>query len=290
MQRPTKGTVLSTKASSAKPGSLRAILGSLTTFYDRRWLIKYMAQRQMSRSFKGSHLGILWAFFSPLLMVVMFTLIFSQVLGIRFREVTEDPSLNFGLYFYCGLLPFLAYSQALNMGVNVIRRNSDLVKGVVFPLEILPLTTVISSLIQNAYGVGALLVILLLLEHGLHLTVLLLPLVLLPQLLFTLGLCYLMAVAGAYIPDVRETLKAVVRMTFFITPILFPTGRVPEKYSFLVDYNPLAALVNAYRDLILLGKLPDSQELLYFSSVAVVLFVFGFVIFNRVKHNFADLI
>ena len=290
MQRPTKGTVLSTKASSAEPGSPRAILGSLTTFYDRRWLIKYMAQRQMSRSFKGSHLGILWAFFSPLLMVAMFTLIFSQVLDIRFREVTEAPSLNFGLYFYCGLLPFLAYSQALNMGVNVIRRNSDLVKGVVFPLEILPLTTVISSLIQNAFGVGALLVILLLLEHGLHLTVLLLPLVLIPQLLFTLGLCYLMAVAGAYVPDVRETLKAVVRMTFFITPILFPTGRVPERYSFLVDYNPLAALVGAYRDLILLGKLPDSQELLYFSSVAVVLFVFGFVVFNRVKHNFADLI
>jgi len=223
-------------------------------------------------------------------MVAMFTLIFSQVLDIRFREVTEAPSLNFGLYFYCGLLPFLAYSQALNMGVNVIRRNSDLVKGVVFPLEILPLTTVISSLIQNAFGVGALLVILLLLEHGLHLTVLLLPLVLIPQLLFTLGLCYLMAVAGAYVPDVRETLKAIVRMTFFITPILFPTGRVPERYSFLVDYNPLAALVSAYRDLILLGKLPDSQELLYFSSVAVVLFVFGFVVFNRVKHNFADLI
>ena len=291
--QPAEGSernALSTKASSAEPGSLRAILGSLTTFYDRRWLIKYMAQRQMSRGYQGSHLGLLWAFFSPLLMVVMFTLIFSKVLGIRFRTVTEDPSLNFGLYFYCGLLPFLAYSQALTMGVNVIRRNSDLVKGVVFPLEILPLTTVLSSLIQNAYGVGALMFVFLLLEHEVHLTVLLLPLVIIPQLLFTLGLCSLMAVAGVYVPDIRETLKAVVRMTFFITPIIFPTGKVPPKYSFLVDYNPLAALVDTYRDLILLGKLPDPSQLLYFCSIAVVLFVVGFVVFNRVKHNFADLL
>jgi ABC-2 type transport system permease protein len=281
---------LSAKVPTAKPNSWGAILGSLATLYDKRWLIKYMAQRQMSRGYRGSHLGLLWAFFSPLLMVIMFTLIFSKVLGIRFREVTQDPSLNFGLYFYCGLLPFLVYQQALNTGVNVVRRNSDLVKNVVFPLEILPVTTVISSLIQNAYGVGALMFVVLLLDHEIHLTVLLLPLVLIPQLLFTLGLCYLMSVIGAYVPDISNALKAVVRMTFFCTPILIPTGRVPPKYSFLVDYNPLASLVDAYRDLILLGKLPTAFQTIYFCSVAVVLFVLGFAIYNRVKHNFADLI
>jgi ABC-2 type transport system permease protein len=281
---------LSTKASSAKPGSLRQILDSLTSLYERRWLIKYLSQRQMANSYQGSHLGLLWAFFSPLLMVVLFTLIFSKVLGIRFREVTGDSTLNFGLYFYCGLLPFLAYSQSLSKGVNVIRRNSALVKGVVFPIEILPLTTVISSFIQNAFGIGALMFVLLLLEHKLSWTVLLLPLVLVPQLLFTLGLSYLMAVAGTYVPDVRETLKAVVRMTFFITPILWPTGKVPEKYSFLVDYNPLAVLVDDYRSLILEGQLPGGIGLLYFSLFALAIFAVGFVIFNKVKHNFADLI
>ncbi len=275
---------------SAKPNSFGAIPGSLATFYERRWLIKYLSQRQMARSYQGSYLGLAWAFLSPLLMVALFTLIFSEVLGIRFRELTGDPALNFGLYFYCGLIPFLAYSQALNTGVNVIRSNSDLVKGVVFPLEILPLTTVISSLIQNAFGVGALMFIFVLLERELHLTVLLLPLILVPQLLFTLGLCYLMAVAGTYVPDVRETLKAVVRMTFFITPILWPTGKVPEKYSFLVDYNPLAVLVDAYRDLVLEGKLPDAMAVFYFSLFALALFAVGFVVFNRVKPNFADLL
>jgi ABC-type polysaccharide/polyol phosphate export permease len=223
-------------------------------------------------------------------MVAMLTLIFSNVLGIRVREVTGDSSLNFGLYLYCGLIPFLAYSQALNQGVNIIRRNSDLVQGVVFPLEILPLTTVLTTLIQNVFGVVAVSLVLAGLEQRFNWTIVLLPLVMAIQLVFTLGLAYLMAVAGTYVPDIRETLKAVVRATFFITPILWPSGKVPEEYSFLVDYNPLAALVGAYRDLILGGQLPDVWEMAYFSIVALVLFVVGFVVFNRVKHNFADLL
>jgi len=259
-------------------------------FYQKRWLIRYMVQRQMARSYQASYLGLLWAFLSPLLMVVLLTLIFSEIIGIKFKEVTGNPSLNFGLYLYCGLLPFLAYSQALSRGVNVIRRNSGLVQGVVFPLEVLPLTTMAASLVQNVLGVGALFFVLVLFGQELHLTALLLPLVLIPQLLFILGLCYLMAVAGTYVPDIRETLRAIIRGTFFITPILWPTGRVPEQYSFLVDYNPLAVLVNAYRNLILNGKLPDLESAFWFTLFAVALFVVGLVVFNRVKHNFADLL
>jgi ABC-2 type transport system permease protein len=269
---------------------LGAILGSLATFYERRWLIKYLVQRQMASSYRGSYLGLVWAFLSPLIMVALFTIIFSEVLGLRFREITGDSTLNFGLYLYCGLLPFLAFQQALNQGVNVIRRNSDLVERVVFPLEILPLTTVITSLIQNFFGVPALMLVLVLLEQRLEWTVILLPLIMALQLLFTLGLGYLMAVAGTYLPDIRETLRGVVRAMFFITPIIWPADRVPENLRFVVDYNPLAFLVEAYRNLILDGKLPGSAGAIYFSLVALTLFVVGFVTFNRVKHKFADLL
>ena len=262
----------------------------MATLYDKRWLIKYMAQRQWARSYQDSHLGLLWAFLSPLMMVALLTLVFSEVLGIKFREVTGDSALNFGLYLYCGLLPFLAYSDALTQGVNVIRRNTNLVQGVVFPVEILPMTTIITSLIKSMFGVGALLVVLMVLEHRLHWTALLLPLVIVPQLVFTLGLCYLMAVAGTYVPDIRETLRAVVRATFFITPILWPAGRVPEDWRFLVDYNPLAFLVESYRRLILDGELPGAEAALYFSLFSVALLVVGFTVFTRLKHNFADLL
>jgi ABC-2 type transport system permease protein len=281
---------LSTGAPSTTLGTFGTVVDSLTTFYNRRWLIKYMAQRQVARVYQGSYLGLLWSFLGPLMMVALLTLIFSELIGIKFREVAGNPSLNFGLFLYCGLLPFLTYSQALSQGVNIIRRNSSLVQGVVFPLEILPLTTIVASLIQNVLGVGALLVVLVAFGQQLHLTALLLPLVLIPQLLFTLGLCYLVAVVGTYVPDIRETLRAVIRGTFFITPILWPTGRVPEEWSFLVDYNPLAVLVNAYRDLIMNGELPSLEAALWFSLFATALFIVGLFVFDRVKHNFADLI
>ena len=172
---------MSTKVTSAKPGFGRVILSSLATLYQKRWLIKYLSQRQWARRYQSSHLGLAWALLSPLLMVAMLTLIFSEFLGIRFREVTGDTTLNFGLYLYCGLIPFLAYSQALTTGVNIIRRNSSLVQGVVFPLEVLPMTAIVTSLIQSLFGVGALMIILAVLEHRLpHWTALLLPLVIVP--------------------------------------------------------------------------------------------------------------
>jgi ABC-2 type transport system permease protein len=282
---------LSAKVSSTKSGSLGAILDSLATFYNRRWLIRYLVQRQMSSSYRRSYLGLLWAFLGPLMLVALLTLVFSEMLGIRFRELTGDSALNFGLYLYCGLLPFMTYSEALNRGVNAIRRNSDLVQKVVFPLEILPLTQVIASFIlRNVFGLGALIVVLWVLEQRLHWTAFLLPLVMVPQLLFTLGLSYLMAVAGTYLPDVKETLRAVVRATFFITPIIWPPERLPENLRFLVDYNPLAFLVEAYRNLILDGVLPNNTTLIYFSLFAAALFAVGLAVFNRVKHNFADLL
>lgn len=278
------------KASSAKPGSLETVLGSLATFYKRRWLIKYLVQRQMASNYRGSYLGLVWTFLSPLIMVILFTIIFSEVLGLRFRELAGDSSLNYGLYMYCGLLPFLAFQGALNQGVNIIRRNSDLVERVVFPLEILPMSASLTSLIQNFLGVPALMLVLLVLEQRLEWTVFMLPLIMVPQLLFTLGLAYLVAVAGTYVPDVRETLRGVVRATFFVTPIIWPPEKAPENLRFLVDYNPLAFLVEAYRGLIISGELPGVASTIYFSLFAVALFAVGLVAFNRAKHNFVDML
>ncbi len=267
-----------------------AFTEALATFYRRRWLIKYFVQRQVTRSYRRSYLGFLWALLGPLLMVVLLTAVFSEIIGIRFREVKGDSSLNFGLYLYCGLLPFLAYTEALSKGVNSIRGSSGLIQKVIFPLEILPFTVTVTSLIDKVFGLGALMIVLVLLEHRLHLTVILLPLIMVPQLLFILGLSYFMAVAGTFLPDIAEMLRAVVRATFFVTPIIWPVDRVPENLRFLVDLNPLAYLVGAYRDLILTGKLPGPMATLYFSLFALGLFIGGFALFVKFKPRFADLL
>ena len=279
---------MTTHTSSANKGSAGAFFDALATFYRRRWLLRYFIHRQVTRSYRNSYLGFLWAFLGPLIWVFFLSLIFSEIIGIRFRFVEGDPTLNFGLFLYCGLLPFLAFSESLNKGINSIKGNSGLVQKVVFPLELLPFTNAVTSLIDKFFGVGALLVILWVLEHRLHWTVILLPLVVVVQLLFVLGLTYLMAVAGTYVPDVAEVMRPIIRGTFFATPILWPAGKLPESLAWIVDYNPLAYLVESYRALILYGKLPGLMSTIYFSLFAAALFVVGFALFVRLKPGFAD--
>lgn len=279
-----------TYSSGAKRSIIEIVSSSLAALYHRRWLAIYFAQRELSRNYRKSYLGFLWALLSPLLMIILLTLVFSEIIGIRFREVTDDSSLNFGLYLYCGLIPFLVFQDALTKSINSIRSNEALVQKVVLPLEIFPLTRSITVLTNSLFGVGALILIVALLEQRLNWTILLLPLIIAFQLVFTLGLSYLFAVIGTYTPDVGEVLRAFVRAMFFITPIVWPASRVPENFRFLVDYNPLAFLVGAYRDLVLEGTFPDPMSAVWFSIFAGALFIGGFVIFVRVKHNFAELI
>jgi ABC-2 type transport system permease protein len=279
---------LAANAPSAKQGSTDTVLGALATFYHRRWLLRYFIHRQVTRSYKKSYLGFAWAILGPLIWVFFLSLIFSKIVGLRFRIVEGDPTLNFGLYLYCGLLPFMAFSEALTKGLNSIRSSSGLVEKVVFPLELLPFTSVITSLIDKLFGVGALLIVLLVLEHQLHWTVILLPLVVVVQLLFVLGLTYIMAVAGTYVPDISEVVRPVVRGMFFVTPILWPAERLPEYLSWIVDYNPLAYLVEAYRRVILYGELPGGMATVYFTLFSAALFAVGFTMFVRLKRGFAD--
>lgn len=279
---------MATHTTSANKGTASAVLDALATFYQRRWLLRYFIHRQLTRSYRRSYLGFVWAILGPLVWVFFLSLIFSKIVGLRFRVVEGDPTLNFGLYLYCGLLPFLAYSEALNKGLNSITGSSGLVQKVVFPLELLPFTQAVTSIIDKFFGVGALLIVLLVLEHRLEWTVVLLPAIMVLQLVFVLALTYLMAVLGTFLPDVGEVMRPVIRGTFFVTPILWTPDRLPDYLSWIVDYNPLAYLVGAYRDLILHGQLPGMMSTVYFTLFSVALFIVAFVVFVRVKPKFAD--
>jgi ABC-type polysaccharide/polyol phosphate export permease len=114
------------------------------------------------------------------------------------------------------------------------------------------------------------------------------PVIVVLQLIFILGLTYIMAVIGTFLPDVGEIMRPVIRGMFFVTPILWPAGRLPDSLSWIEDYNPLAYLVNAYRGLILWGELPGALSTLYFALFSVGLFIVGFALFVRLRPRFAD--
>lgn len=279
---------MATYTSSKKRNLVGEFLAAVATFYHRRWLLRYFVHRQVTRAYKRSYLGFAWAILGPLIWVFFLSLIFSHAFGLKDRGVEGDPTLNFGLFLYCGLLPFLAFSEALNKGLNSIRGNSGLVQKIVFPLELLPFTNAVASMVDKFFGVGALLIMLLLFGRVLHWTLLFLPVILVLQLLFILGLAYLMAVLGTFLPDVGEITRPIIRGMFFVTPILWPPERLPESLRWIEDYNPLAYLVNAYRGLILDGTLPGGLATLYFTLFSAALLVVGFALFVRLKPKFAD--
>jgi ABC-type polysaccharide/polyol phosphate export permease len=278
---------LATYTSTYKKNFMSDFFGSLATFYRRRWLLRYFLQRQVTRSYKRSYLGMTWALLSPFIWVFFLALIFSDF-GIKPRVVPGQPDLNFGLYLYCGLLPFLTFAEAMNKGMNSIRGNSGLVQRVIFPLELLPFTNAMASMVDKFFGVVALLIVAVLFGYDLHGLLALLPVVVLLQTVFVLGLTYVMAVLGTYLPDLGEIMRPVIRGTFFLTPILWPPERLPESVRWVVDYNPLAYLVTAYRDLVLFGEPLGGQATLYFALFSVALLIVGFALFVRAKWGFAD--
>lgn len=276
---------MATYTSSEKQSLGGAVFDALGTFYRKRWLLGYFIHRQVTRSYRRSYLGLVWSVLGPLVWVFFLALIFSSI---KQRAVEGHPTLNFGLYLYCGLLPFLAFSEALNKGLNSIRSSAGLVQKVVFPTEILPFTNAIASMVDKVFGFAALLIMLLLFGRTLHWTLLYMPVIVVLQVIFILGLTYIMAVIGTFLPDVGEVMRPVIRGMFFVTPILWPAKRLPESLSWIEDYNPLAYLVNAYRGLILWGEVPGGLATLYFTLFSVALFIVGFALFVRLKPRFAD--
>lgn len=252
----------------------------------------YFIQRQISQSYRNSFLGFMWILLTPLLMIALYTLVFSEIVGLRFRETDGLTSVaNFGLYLYCGLIPFLAFTGAVNKSVNIIRGNSNLIQKVIFPVEILPLSSTITNFITNTFGLVALVGVVLVLEQQIHWTLVLLPAIMAIQIAFTLGLSYLMAVLGTYLPDLKEVTSAITRAMFFVTPIIWPPELAYDRgLGFIVDYNPIAFVVLSYRDLVLDGELPALGPSLWWALAAVALLCGSFVLFNLVKKRFPDLI
>lgn len=277
----------STNKTNEKP-ILGVLAGALSNLYSQRWLAVYFVQRQLTSNYKGSFLGLSWLFLSPLLLIILYTLVFSQFLGLRFRET--DSVANFGLYLYCGLIPYMAFAETLNQGVTSIRSNANLVGKVVFPVEVLPLSTAATAFTSQFFGLVGLLILTGILEHALKPTAFLLPLFMVAQLMFLVGLCFVAAVVGTYLPDIKETVRAFVRAMFFVTPIIFPVERVPDDFQFLVTYNPLAYLVGAWRNLVLDGTVPSLTATLWFSLFAVSLLIGGFVLFVKARPRFGDML
>jgi homopolymeric O-antigen transport system permease protein len=255
----------------------------------RRWdLIVSLARRELAARYKGSAGGILWAVLTPLVMIGIFTFVFAKIFGARFGA--RGSSWEFALYLFCGLLPWTAFADAVQTSTQTIISHSNLVKRVVFPLELLPASHVLAAFMNQMFGTIALLIAALFIQGRLHLSILWLPVVVLPQIVATLGAAWLVASLGVYLRDTVQAMSLILMAWLYMTPIIYPESVVPERYRWLLNLNPFAPLVRSYRQIMLEGRAPDWQGLAYFTAFALASFIFGYWWFARTRRGFADVI
>jgi lipopolysaccharide transport system permease protein len=266
----------------------RAVWRPLWELPRRFDLIRTLARRMTLARYRGSALGLVWALLNPLVLIAVFTFVFAGVFGARFGE--RGTPLDYALYLFCGLLPWTAFAESVQLSAGVIVAHSNLVKRVVFPLEALPVAQALSALVGQFFGTVALLGATLALRGELHATALWLPALLLPQLLLTLGASWLVASLGVFLRDTAQALTLLLTAWMYLTPIIYPENIVPARYRQLLDLNPFTPLVRSYRYCLLEGAPPDWRGLAYALLCGAILFTLGYWWFARTRKNFADVI
>jgi lipopolysaccharide transport system permease protein len=255
---------------------------------EHRGLLRSMVRRDLTSRYKGSIIGLAWAIITPVVTIIIFTVIFSGIFGARFGS--QEGHLRFALYLFCGFLPWIAFSDGVHRSTTSVTDNVNLVKRVVFPTEALPVNMTLSAIAQQMIGTAVLLAMALIIERELHPTALLLPALLIPQFLATVGLGWLMASLGVFIRDMPQFNQLALTAWMYLTPILYPENIIPQKYQWMVDLNPMAPLIRSYRRILLDGKAPDWRGLIVTMAFALVCFVFGYWWFERTKKAFADIL
>lgn len=266
----------------------RAVWRPLWELPGRFELIRSLARRELLARYKGSALGIVWALLTPIVMIAIFTFIFAGIFGARFGA--SSSHWDYAIHLFCGLLPWTMFQEAVMQSSTTIVAHSNLVKRVVFPLETLPIAQTLASLGNQLFGTVALLIAILIIRHEIPPTVLWLPALIIPQLLFTLGAAWLIASLGVFLRDIAQGISLFMMAWMFLTPIIYPESIVPERYRLFINLNPLTPLIRNYRRVLIEGAAPDWGGLAYFSAFALVSFIFGYWWFARTRKNFADVI
>jgi lipopolysaccharide transport system permease protein len=271
-------------------------LKKILPFSNQQWakfdLLRTLVRRDLEARYKGSILGNLWPLVNQLSQLIIYTYVFAIILKVKLSlQGVPDNNFTFGLWLFAGLLPWIAFTSGLTQASNSVIAQPNLVKKVVFPLGLLPLVPILSSLIESSFGLILLIFFVALTTHTLHTTLALLPLVWLSQILLTMGLGYLTAGLTVFLRDIPQTLGVILNIWFYMTPIIYPASSIPESSRGLVFWlNPMAAISEVYRDIILVGEIQHWSEWGVASLISAIVFWFGLYIYKKLRPAFADVL
>ncbi len=263
-----------------------AVIASLAT---NRQLIWQMTKREISARYRGSVLGLAWSFFHPLIMLAVYSFVFSVVFKARWG-VGGESKAEFALALFVGMIVHSLLAECITRAPNTILDNQSYVKKVVFPLEVLPWITMGSVLFHIAISLIVWTLFYLIIYHTLHWTVIFAPLIFLPLIFFSMGLSWLLAAIGVYLRDIGHITGVVTMVLLFMSPIFYPASRLPEPYRTLLFLNPLTFIIEQMRDVLMWGNMPNFVGLFIASGVGLSVAWLGFAVFQKIRKGFADVL
>ena len=258
--------------------------------WGNRDLLWQMTRRNVEQRYRGSLLGLIWSFVQPLMMLTVYTFVFSVVFKAKWGVSVDGGKGSFAVIMFCGMTMYNLFSEAVMTSCLSVVNNQNLVKKVIFPLEILPIVCVLTTYILGIPWFLLLFAGSYFILDFIGVTMLLMPIVLLPLVVFSTGLSYIVAALGVYVRDTQYALGIVLQILFFATPIFYPTSAVPENLRWILSWNPLTVFIEQARNVFLYGKLPDWTFLGLATLVSLVVLQVGIFFFARTKKGFADVI
>lgn len=270
----------------------RAAVGPLALVQSvarRRELILALAKRDILGRYRGSLLGLMWSFFHPLLMLAVYTFVFAVVFRSRWPG-GEGSRTEFALILFSALIAFSLFAECVNRAPSLILANTAYVTRIVFPLEILPVVTLLASGFHMLVSLAVWVLFYVVFVGLPHASLLLLPVVLVPLVLLVLGLCWFLSALGVYLRDVSQVITVATTVLMFLSPIFYPLSAVPPGLQALMRANPLTGTVEQVRAVMMWGTGPDWQAWSWQLALSALVAWLGFAWFQKTRSGFADVL
>ncbi|MBU4254546.1 MAG: ABC transporter permease [Acidobacteria bacterium] len=273
------------------------ILAHLENLYKHRLLITNLISRELKARYRGTVLGFLWSFINPLLLMIIYTIVFGLIIAPRDPAFNENPIL-YSLFLFCGILPWTWFNASMIESANVLMIQGNLIKKVLFPAEILPIVSVTSNFIHFLFALPILLLVKLLIcifvkgAPPFTAYLLLIPFVILVQYVFSLAFAFFLSALTVHFRDIKDILTNMLTFWFFATPIIYPVTFPPiQKYALLklwINLNPLTHIMGGYQNSIYFGEMLRWKKLGVTFLVALALLFLGYYVFDKLRDSFPE--
>lgn len=248
--------------------------------YNYRELLKTSVFKDVNGKYKNSFFGVLWSFINPLLQIVVYTIVFQVIMRSNIK--------NYAVYLCCGLVPWTYFSNCILRASNTIMDNGNIVKKVYFPREILPISVVTSEGVNFLISTIIMLGFVLANHIGFSWNLLWYPVILIIQYILSLGVAFLVSSITVYFRDLLHFLGILMQLLFYATPIVYSSEQVPANLSWIVKINPMAYIIEAYRNIFYNKVAPNGKGLLIAFACGLVFCVIGFCTFKKLEKRFAE--